>query len=127
MRITTSHGGATIAAAVIVGLAAIGGAEGGKVKVMNRISADCVIEGPDVSIPIPAKSEKDVRLDDSFAGKLKAVCQATGLDKNVSDCDILIGGAGGSGVAKDIKFGFKYVTQIHVNSQLNMFLVCTAM
>jgi hypothetical protein len=45
----------------------------------------------------------------------------------VSDCDILIGGAGGSGVAKDIKFGFKYVTQIHVNSQLNMFLVCTAM
>ena len=127
MRITTSHAVTVIAAAVIVGLAAIGGAEAGDIKVMNRIKADCVIEGPDVSIPIPAKSEKDVRIDDSFDGKLKAVCQATGLDKNVSDCDVLIGGAGGSGFAKDTAFDFKYVTQIHVNSQLNMFLVCTAM
>ena len=127
MRITTSRAAAAIAGAVIAGLAAIAEAEAGNVKVMNRIKADCVIEGPDVSIPIPAKSEKDVRIDDSFAGKLKAVCQATGLDKNVSDCDVLIGGAGGSGVAKDTAFDFKYVTQIHVNSQLNMFLVCTAM
>ena len=94
---------------------------------MNRISAHCIIEGPDVSIPISAKSEKDVRIDDSFAGKHKAVCQSTGLDKDVSDCDILIGGTGGSGIAKDTGFDFKYVTRIHVNSQLNMFLVCTAM
>ena len=125
MGIKTSLAAAAIAGAAFVGLAAI--AEAGNVKVMNRIKADCVIEGPDVSIPISANSEKDVLIDDAFEGKLKAVCQATGLDKDVSDCDILIGGAGGSGVAKDSVFDFKYVTQIHVNSQLNMFLVCTAM
>ena len=125
MGIRTSLAAAAIAGAAFVGLAAI--AEAGNVKVMNRIKADCVIEGPDVSIPISANSEKDVLIDDAFEGKLKAVCQATGLDKDVSDCDILIGGAGGSGVAKDSVFDFKYVTQIHVNSQLNMFLVCTAM
>ena len=127
MGIRTSLAAAAIAGAAFFGLAAIAEAEAGNVKVMNRIKADCVTEGPDVSIPISANSEKDVLIDDAFEGKLKAVCQATGLDKDVSDCDILIGGAGGSGVAKDSVFDFKYVTQIHVNSQLNMFLVCTAM
>ena len=125
MRITTSLVAAAVAGTAFGGLAAI--AEAGTVKIMNRISADCVIEGPNISIPISAKSAKDVLIDGSFEGKLKAVCQATGLDKNVSDCDVLIGGAGGSGFAKDAGFDFKYVTQIHVNSQLNMFLVCTAM
>lgn len=113
--------------AVSGGLATISGATAADVKVINRLSADCVVQNADLKIPISAKSEKAATIPDELGEGLNVICKESGLDKDETGCKLVIGGTGGSGNSKDESYDFKYVKEIHVFSQVGQFLVCSAL
>lgn len=113
--------------ALLVGVALLGGAQAAQVQVINRLSVACTIEAPDLSIPVDAKTTKAATIDDAMGDELKAVCKDSGLDKDIAECKLLIGGTGGSGKVEDEAYEFKYVKEIHVFAQIGRWLVCSSM
>ena len=112
--------------ALLGGLAVLGNAEAADVKVINRISVDCVVGAGELAIPVASKSEVSATIPDELGLDLKATCDGSGLDKDETACNLIIGGAGGSGDDKDRTYDFKFVKQIHVFAQVGHFLVCSS-
>lgn len=114
-------------ASLLWGLASIGSAEAADVKVINRISADCVVGAGELAIPVASKSEVSATVPNELGLDLKATCNGSGLDKDEAACKLIIGGSGGSGIEKDKSYAFKYVKEIHVFAQVGQFLVCSSL
>ena len=114
-------------AALLGGLVAVGSAEAADVKVINRISVDCVVGAGEFTIPVASKSEVSATVPNELGLELKATCNGSGLDKDEAACKLIIGGAGGSGDEKDRSYDFKYVKEIHVFAQVGQFLVCSSL
>ena len=104
----------------------LGGAQAAQVQVINRLSVACTLEAPNVSIPVEAKTSKAATIEDAAGDQLKAVCNGSGLDKDIAECKLLIGGTGGSGQIADDAYSFKYVKEIHVFAQIGQWLVCSS-
>lgn len=117
---------AALFVAVQCGAALMGGAQAAQVEVMNRLSVACTLEASNLSIQVDAKSTKPATIDDALGPELRAVCNGSGLDKDIAECKLLIGGTGGSGKVKDEVYDFKYVKQIHILAQIGRFLVCSS-
>ena len=113
-------------AATLGGMLMIGGAQAAEVQVINRLAVACTLEGPDLAVPVDAKSTTMATIDNAIGEELKAVCNDSGLDKDIAECKLLIGGTGGSGDVKDKAYDFKYVKEIHVFAQIGTFLVCSS-
>ena len=107
-------------------IATMGGADAANVKLTNRLSVDCTLEAPNLSIAMEAKSTQAATIDDAIGDNLKAVCKKSGLDKDEATCKLLIGGTGGSGQIADKAYPFKYVKEIHVFAQIGQWLVCSS-
>ena len=116
----------TVFAAFLGGLVAMGSAEAAEVKVINRISVDCVVGAGELAIPVASKSEVSATVPNELGLDLKAVCDGSKLDKDEAACKLIIGGAGGSGDKKDKTYDFKYVKEIHIFAQVGHFLVCSS-
>jgi hypothetical protein len=117
---------AALTIALYCGAALASSAEAAEVQVINRLGVACTVEAPDLSISVDAQSTTAATIDDAVGDQLKAVCTGSGLDKDVAECKLLIGGTGGSGDAKDEAFEFKYVKEIHVFAQIGQWLVCSS-
>ena len=112
--------------AAVLGAMTMGAAEAAKVKLTNRLAVDCILEAPNLSIPMKAKSTQTATIDDALGDDLKAVCKMSGLDKDEAKCKLLTGGPGGSGQIADKAYPFKYVNEIHVFAQIGRWLVCSS-
>ncbi len=114
-------------AALLWGLTAMDSAEAADLKVINRISVDCVVGVGEFTIPVASKSEVAATVPNELGPDLKATCNGSGLDKDETACKLIIGGSGGSGIEKDKTYDFKYVKEVHVFAQVGMFLVCSSL
>ena len=103
-----------------------GGAQAAQVQISNRVNVACTLEASSLSIPVDSKSTKAVTIDDALGSELRAVCKGSGLDKDIAECKLLIGGTGGQGKTKDEAYDFKYVKEIHILAQIGRFLVCSS-
>ena len=112
--------------AILFGAALMDGAQAAQVQIINRVKVVCTLEAANLSIPVDAKSSKPATIDDALGGELKAVCNGSGLDKDIAECKLLIGGTGGSGKTESVAYDFKYVKEIHILAQIGRFLVCSS-
>jgi hypothetical protein len=117
---------AALFAAALCDAATIGVAQAAQVEIMNRLAVACTLEATNLSIPVDAKSNKPATIADELGGELRAVCNGSGLDKDIAECKLLIGGTGGSGNVKDEVYDFKYVKEVHILAQIGRFLVCSS-
>ena len=114
-------------AAVLTALATASGTQAGEVEISNRVAVPCILKGPDITVALDAKSSKKVTIDDELDDpRITVTCQDSGLDKDETQCKLLIGGAGGSGQVTDKAYPFRYVNKIHVFPNLGRFLVCSS-
>lgn len=112
--------------AIQCGSALTGGAQAAQVEIINRVTVACTLEASNLSILVDAKTSMPATIDDVLGGELKAVCNGSGLDKDIAECKLLIGGTGGSGKTEDVAYDFKYVKEIHILAQIGQFLVCSS-
>ena len=116
-----------LSGAVLFGVSLIGEGQAAQVVANNRLKVDCTLEAPNISIPLEAKSKQSITIADVVVDNLQVVCKGNKLDKETTTCKQMIGGTGGSGIHKDEGYDLKYVKEIHVYAQVNMFLVCSFM
>ena len=117
---------AALIVAIMLGAALTDGVQAADVKISNRVNVACTLEASDLSIPLDAKSNKQATIDDALGGELRAVCNESGLDKDIAECKLLIGGTGGSGNTTSVNYDFKYVKEIHIFAHIGQFLVCSS-
>ena len=110
----------------MLGAALTDGVQAAEVQIINRLKVACTLEASDLSIPVDAKSNKAATIDDALGGELRVVCNDSGIDKDIAECKLLIGGTGGSGNTESVGYDFRYVKEIHIFAQIGRFLVCSS-
>ena len=117
---------AALFVATMLGAALTDGVQAAEVQISNRVNVACTLEASDLSIPLDANSNKLATIDDALGSELRATCNESGLDKDIAECKLLIGGTGGSGNTASATYDFKYVKEIHIFAQIGQFLVCSS-
>ena len=112
--------------AILFGAPLTNSVEAAQVQIFNRVKVACTLQASDVSISVDTQSSKSATIDDALGVELKAVCTGSGLDKDIAECKLLIGGTGGSGKTQSEAYDFKYVKEIHILAQVGRFLVCSS-
>ncbi len=103
-------------------------ANAGQVDAVNRTKVDCSLVAGDTAIDLEAGATKSVFIDDEVGPQLRARCPESNLDKDETECKLVLGGSGpGEKGDKASEYKFRYVKQVHVFANMGRWLVCSSM